>query len=298
MADQISVLGIAGSLRQGSYNKAALRAAIELAPAGMIIEAFDLAPIQLYNEDVKQQGFPPPEQEFRDKIRAADALLIVTPEYNRGTSGVLKNAIDWASRPPDQPFSGKPAAILGASPGAIGTAVAQYELRRYLGVLNALVLNTPSVMIGQAVGKVRRAGPADRPADPGDHRPAARRARRLDPSAPALAPAKEADMDEQAAAGTMLLTVFLKHRQSMNLAEINQRLEATGFWQKFPPDGVEVVSWYVMMGIGQVVTLKLPAGQLRAVNLAIEQNAWGAFETEFYPTYDYRPIWQGIKERA
>ena len=72
----------------------------------------------------------------------------------------------------------------------------------------------------------------------------------------------------------------------------------TGFWKKFPPEGVEVVSWYVMMGIGQVVTLRLPAEQLRAVNLAIEQNAWGAFETEFYPTYDFRPVWQGIKARA
>ena len=100
VADRISVLGIAGSLRQGSYNKSALRAAIELAPADMAIETFDLAPIQPYNEDVKQQGFPPPEHEFREKIRAADALLIVTPEYNRGVPGVLKNAIDWASRPP------------------------------------------------------------------------------------------------------------------------------------------------------------------------------------------------------
>jgi chromate reductase len=153
VADQISVLGIAGSLRQGSYNKAALRAAIELAPAGMTIETFDLAPIQPYNEDVKQQGFPPPEQEFRERIRAADALLIVTPEYNRGTPGVLKNAIDWASRPPDQPFNRKPTAIFGASPGMIGTAVAQYDLRRCLGVLNALVMNTPSVMIGQAAQK-------------------------------------------------------------------------------------------------------------------------------------------------
>jgi hypothetical protein len=99
--------------------------------------------------------------------------------------------------------------------------------------------------------------------------------------------------------GEMLLTIFLKDRQSMNLAEINQKLEATGFWRKFPPDGVEVVSWYVMMGIGQVVTLKLPAEELRAVNLAIEQNAWGgAFETEFHPTYDFRPVWQGIKARA
>jgi chromate reductase len=102
VADQINVLGFAGSLRQGSYNKAALRAAVELAPAGMSIATFDLAPIPLYNEDVKQQGFPPPVQEFREKIGAADALLIVTPEYNYSIPGVLKNAIDWASRPPDQ----------------------------------------------------------------------------------------------------------------------------------------------------------------------------------------------------
>jgi len=153
VADQLRVLGFAGSLRQGSYNKMALRAAIELAPAGMTIETFDLAPIEPYNEDVKQRGFPPPVQEFREKIRAADALLIVTPEYNRSLPGVLKNAIDWASRPPDQPFNGKPAAIFGASPGALGTAVAQYDLRRCLGVLNALVINSPSVMIGQAAQK-------------------------------------------------------------------------------------------------------------------------------------------------
>ncbi|HEX6112722.1 MAG TPA: hypothetical protein VFZ10_10460 [Geminicoccaceae bacterium] len=104
--------------------------------------------------------------------------------------------------------------------------------------------------------------------------------------------------EASAGAGQMMLTVFLKHRQSMNLAEINQKLDETGFWRKFPPEGVEVVSWYVMMGIGQVVTLRLPAEQLRAVNRAIEDNAWGAFETEFYPTYDFRAIWQGIRERA
>jgi chromate reductase, NAD(P)H dehydrogenase (quinone) len=158
VADQISVLGFAGSLRQASYNRAALRAALELAPGGMTIETFDLAPIQPYNEDVKEEGFPPPEQEFREKIRAADALLIVTPEYNRSMSGVLKNAIDWGSRPPDQPFNGKPTAIFGASPGMIGTAVAQYDLRRCLGVLNALVMNTPSVMIGNASEKFDEQG--------------------------------------------------------------------------------------------------------------------------------------------
>ena len=104
--------------------------------------------------------------------------------------------------------------------------------------------------------------------------------------------------EPSAGAGHMMLTVFLKHRQSMNLAEINQKLDETGFWRKFPPEGAEVVSWYVMMGIGQVVTLRLPAEQLRAVNLAIEQNAWGVFETEFSPTYDFRSVWQGIRERA
>ncbi|MGH6903783.1 MAG: NADPH-dependent FMN reductase [Geminicoccaceae bacterium] len=158
MPEPINVLGFAGSLRQGSFNRAALRAAVELAPEGMTIETFDLAPIQPYNEDVKQRGFPPPEQDFRERIRAADALLIVTPEYNRGVPGVLKNAIDWASRPPDQPFDGKPTAIFGASPGMIATAVAQYDLRRYLGVLNAIVMNTPSVMIGQAAEKFDQQG--------------------------------------------------------------------------------------------------------------------------------------------
>ncbi len=89
-------------------------------------------------------------------------------------------------------------------------------------------------------------------------------------------------------AGTVMLTVFLKHDQSKTLGEIRKHLEATGFFQKFPPAGAEVVSWYVMMGIGQVVTLRFPAEKLRDVNLAIEQSAWGAYRTEFYPTYDYR----------
>jgi chromate reductase, NAD(P)H dehydrogenase (quinone) len=153
VADPIKVLGFAGSLRARSYNKAALRAAGELAPAGMTIETFDLAPLQPYNEDVREQGFPPAEHDFREKIRAADALLIVTPEYNRSIPGVLKNAIDWVSRPPQQPLDGKPVALFGVSPGAIGTAVAQYHLRQCLSVLNALMVNRPSVMIGQAAQK-------------------------------------------------------------------------------------------------------------------------------------------------
>jgi hypothetical protein len=95
----------------------------------------------------------------------------------------------------------------------------------------------------------------------------------------------------------ILLTIMLKHQKDKNLAEINGKLDDTGFWKKFPPEGVDVVSWYVMMGIGQVVTLKLPAAKMREVNLAIEQSAWGAFDTEFYATYDFRPVWEGIKSR-
>ena len=95
----------------------------------------------------------------------------------------------------------------------------------------------------------------------------------------------------------ILLTIMLKHQKDKNLGEINAKLDDTGFWKKFPPEGVEVVSWYVMMGIGQVVTLKLPAAKMREVNLAIEQSAWGAFDTEFYATYDFRPVWEGIKSR-
>jgi chromate reductase len=150
---RIKVVGIAGSLRKGSYNKATLRAAVEMAPHGMTIEPFDIASIPVYNEDVKQQGFPPPVEELRERIRRADALLIVTPEYNYSIPGVLKNAIDWASRPPDQPFDGKPIAIMGASPSMLGTARAQYHLRQCFVFLNALVMNRPEVMIAQASRK-------------------------------------------------------------------------------------------------------------------------------------------------
>ncbi len=90
----------------------------------------------------------------------------------------------------------------------------------------------------------------------------------------------------------ILLTIFLKHDESKTLDEIQARLRQNGFYQKFPPPGVEVVSWYVMMGIGQVVTLRVPPEKLREVNLAVEHSAWGAFRTEFYATYDYKPVWE------
>jgi chromate reductase, NAD(P)H dehydrogenase (quinone) len=149
-AKTLKVLGISGSLRKSSYNTAALRVAQTLAPEGVRIEIFDLAPLPLYNEDVKAQGFPPVVQELRDKIKAADALLFATPEYNYSMSGVLKNAIDWASRPPDQPFNEKPVAIMGASPSALGTGRAQYHLRQSCVFLNMHVLNKPEVMIAAA----------------------------------------------------------------------------------------------------------------------------------------------------
>jgi hypothetical protein len=97
--------------------------------------------------------------------------------------------------------------------------------------------------------------------------------------------------------GQMLLTVFLRHDQSKPLGEIRAELEKNGFFQKFPPAGTEVVSWYVVMGIGQVVTLRFPAERLRDVNLALEQSAWGAFRTDFYPTYDYKPIAEAERKK-
>jgi len=105
-------------------------------------------------------------------------------------------------------------------------------------------------------------------------------------------------MPGKQAPDTILLTVFLKHQQDKNLAEINERLEATGFYAKFPPEGIAVRSWQVLMGIGQVVTLEVPASRLREVNLVIERAAWGAFETEFYPTYDFVPVWHELREQA
>lgn len=154
----MKILGVSGSLRAGSFNTAALRAAVELAPAGMQIELCDIGDLPLYNDDVRVQGFPPPVQRLRERIKAADGLLFATPEYNYSISGVLKNAIDWASRPPEQPFDGKPIAIMGASPGALGTARAQYHLRQCFVFLNGHVLNRPEVMISGAGGKFDAAG--------------------------------------------------------------------------------------------------------------------------------------------
>jgi chromate reductase len=154
----VHILGISGSLRKGSLNTAALRAAQQLLPANTTMELFELDGIPVYNEDLRQQGNPASVEQLRDKIREADALLIACPEYNYSISGPLKNAIDWASRPPSQPFDGKPIAILGASPGAIGTARAQYHLRQVFVYLNGMVLNKPETMIGGARAKFDEQG--------------------------------------------------------------------------------------------------------------------------------------------
>jgi chromate reductase len=152
-AEAISVLGICGSLRKASFNHAALNTAIELKPAGMSVTVADISQIPLYDEEVRAQGFPAPVETLRQQIKAADALLFACPEYNYSMSGVLKNAIDWASRPPDQPFAGKPVAILSAAAGMAGGARAQMHLRHSCVFLDMHPLNKPEVLIFQAQNK-------------------------------------------------------------------------------------------------------------------------------------------------
>ena len=158
MMTKISILGFAGSLRKGSYNKSLLRAALEMVPAEAELEIFDLEGIPPFNQDLENQ---PPEKvkEFKAKIRAADAILIATPEYNYSIPGLLKNAIDSASRPyGDNAFDGKPVAIMGASIGMLGTARAQYHLRQSLVFLNMYPLNQPEVMVPFAQEKIDQNG--------------------------------------------------------------------------------------------------------------------------------------------
>lgn len=148
----VKVLGISGSLRKASFNSAALRAALELVPEGLELSLYQgLGDIPPYDDDVRTgDGYPAAVKAFRAAVKAADAVLIATPEYNYSVSGVLKNALDWASRPPEPGFDGKPVAIMGASGGLFGTARAQYDLRKIFVFMNAHVLNKPEVMISQA----------------------------------------------------------------------------------------------------------------------------------------------------
>jgi chromate reductase len=150
MDKSIRILGISGSLRRNSYNKAALRAAQKLVPEDAVVDIIELDGIPVFSED--DERTPPAKVvELKKRIREADAVLFVTPEYNYSIPGGLKNAIDWASRPyGDSAWSGKPAAIMGASVGKFGTARAQYHLRQVFVFLNILAVNRPEVMIGNA----------------------------------------------------------------------------------------------------------------------------------------------------
>ncbi len=154
MKKPVNILGFAGSLRKNSYNKALLRAAVELAPKDAKLEIFDLEGIPPFNQDLEDR-MPDKVKEFKAKIRAADAILIATPEYNYSIPGVLKNAIDWASRPyGDNPFEGKPVALMSASPGMLGGARAQYHLRQVFVFLDMHPLNRPEVIIPFADDKI------------------------------------------------------------------------------------------------------------------------------------------------
>jgi len=158
LENEVKILGIIGSLRKRSYNKALMEAAVELTPENASIEVFDLAPIPPFNQDWERD---PPQivKNFKAKILAADALLIATPEYNYSIPGVLKNAIDAASRPyADKVFDGKPVAMMSASIGMLGGARAQYHLRQSFVFLNMYPINHPEVMLAYAKDNIDENG--------------------------------------------------------------------------------------------------------------------------------------------
>jgi chromate reductase len=158
MNDPLTILGIAGSLRKGSYNRATLRAAQQLVPSGARIEIFELDGIPPFNQD-DEQSPPPKVAQLKARVRAADAILFVTPEYNYSIPGVLKNAIDWGSRPyGDSAWDGKPVAMMSASAGALGGARAQYHLRQVFVFTNMYPVNLPEVMIANASQKFDERG--------------------------------------------------------------------------------------------------------------------------------------------
>lgn len=152
----VKIVSICGSLRRGSYNRMLMQALPALAPPGMAIaEAPSFAALPLFNADVQgSTGFPAEVTALADAIRAADGVIFCTPEYNFSLPGGLKNAIDWISRLPSQPFAGKPVAIQSASPGPLGGARVQYDLRRMMVFLDALALNKPEVFVGGCASKL------------------------------------------------------------------------------------------------------------------------------------------------
>ena len=154
MAEQnFKVLGVCGSLRKASLNMAALRACEALLPSGLSLTIARIDDLPMYNQDVFDQGLPEPVKRFRNEVAAADGLLIASPEYNFSVPAPLKNAIDWGSRAPNQVFHEKPIALFSVTPGPVGGARVQYDLRRILGQLWGHVLPRPEVFIGNAQGK-------------------------------------------------------------------------------------------------------------------------------------------------
>ena len=160
MTDDLKVLGLAGSLRRESYNRALLRAAVRLAPPGMTIETWDrLGEFPPYDEDLRAQGQPEPAADLWRRIGEADGLLVVTPEYNYGIPGVLKNAVDWVSRPPaESPLRDKPAALMGASTGVSGAIRAQGALRQVFSFTETPVLYKPGVFVARCAASFDREG--------------------------------------------------------------------------------------------------------------------------------------------
>ncbi len=157
MADKaLNVVSICGSLRKGSYNRIVMNTLQRYAPEGMrIAEAPSYAEFPLYNADIQNStGFPAPVQTMAEAIRAADGVIFVSPEYNYGIPGPLKNAIDWVSRVPNQPFANKPIALISASAGILGGGRMQYDLRRCMIFLDALTMNKPEIFIGTVMQKI------------------------------------------------------------------------------------------------------------------------------------------------
>ena len=152
MSDSLNVIAVSGSLRKASFNNKLLKVCQSRAPDGMNIEIYDrMTEIPVFNQDIlDDDGFPSAVAELRDKVAAADGLLISSPEYNHAVSSVAKNMVDWVSRPPDQPFAGKPIAITGAAMGALGTALGQYSLRHCFVFLDGRIMNQPEVFVGAA----------------------------------------------------------------------------------------------------------------------------------------------------
>ncbi len=158
MKKQVKILGFAGSLRKASYNRGLLQAAHELMPSHGVLEIIDLKNIPLYNQD-EENHIPLAVAEFKKKVREVDAILIATPEYNYSVPGVLKNAIDWGTRPyGDNSWENKPVGIMGATMGLLGTSRAQYHLRQIFVGVNMHPLNRPEIMVSQAQDKFDKNG--------------------------------------------------------------------------------------------------------------------------------------------